>query len=103
MKDHEEQRVCMKFCFRLANNFTENFQMLKQVYGEDSLSCSRCHELYQRFKSGRTSTEDNSKSGRPSISTDDHVERVSAVIHENRRPTKARQIRSNEKVLLNYS
>lgn len=62
--------------------------MLQQAYGEDCLSCTQCHEWYQRFKSGRTSIEDDPKPGRPSTSTnDDHVEKVHAVIRENRRLT----------------
>ena len=45
-------------------------------------------EWYQRFKSGRTSIEDDPKSGRPSSSTgDDHIEKVPSVIRENRRLT----------------
>ena len=62
--------------------------MLQQAYGEDCLSHTQCHEWYQRFKSGRTSIEDDPKSGRTSTSMDDdHVERVLAVIRQNRRPT----------------
>ena len=59
--------------------------MLQQVYGEDCLSRTQCYEWYQRFKSGRTSIEDDPKSGRPSSSTgDDHIEKVRSVIRENR-------------------
>ena len=48
----------------------------------------QCHERYQRFKSGRTSFEDDPKSGRPSTSMDDnHVEKVFAAISQNRSPT----------------
>ena len=54
-------------------NFKETFQMLQQAYGEDCLSGTQCHEWYQRFKSGRTSIEDDPKSGRPSTSMDDIV------------------------------
>jgi len=62
--------------------------MLQQAYGEDCLSRTQCHEWYQRFKSGRTSTEDDPKSGRPSTSMDDdNVEKVLAVIRQNRRLT----------------
>jgi len=62
--------------------------MLQQAYGEDCLSRTQCHAWYQRFKSGRTSIEDDSKSGRPSTSMDDdHVEKVLAVIRQNRRLT----------------
>jgi len=62
--------------------------MLQQAYGEDCLSRTQCHEWYQRFKSGRTSIEDDPKSGRPSTSMDDdHVEKVLALIRQNRRLT----------------
>jgi len=55
----------------------KTFQMLQQAYGEDCLSRTQCHEWYQHLKSGRTSIEDNPKSGRPSTSVDnDHVEKV---------------------------
>ena len=60
--------------------------MLQQAYGEDCLSCIKCHEWFQRFKSGRTSIEDEPKCERPSTSMDDdHVEKVLAVILQNRR------------------
>ena len=86
MKDLEEQRVCGKFCFKLGKSFTETFQMLQQAFGEDCLSRTQCHEWYRRFKSGRTSVEDDPKTGRPSTSMDDdHVEKVLAVIRQNRR------------------
>jgi len=74
--------------FQIGGTFTETFQMLQQAYGEDCLSRTQCHEWYQRFKSGRTSIEDDSKSGRPSTSMDDdHFEKVLAVIRQNRRLT----------------
>jgi len=62
--------------------------MLQQAYGEDCLSRKQCHAWYRRFKSGRTSIEDDPKSGRPSTSIDDdHFEKVLAVIRQNRRLT----------------
>jgi len=61
--------------------------MLQQAYGEDCLSRTQCYEWYQRFKSDRTSIEDDPKSGRPSSTGDDHIEKVRSVICENRRLT----------------
>ena len=62
--------------------------MLQQDYGEDCLSRTQFHEWYQRLKSGRTSIKDDPKSGRPSTSMDnDHVEKVFAVIRQNRHLT----------------
>ena len=47
-----------------------------------------CHEWYQCFKLGRKSIEDDPKCGRLSTSMDDdHVEKVLAVIRQNRRLT----------------
>ena len=58
--------------------------MLQQTHGEDCLSRTQCHEWYQRFNSGRTSIEDNPKSGRLSTSMDDdHVGKVLSVICQN--------------------
>ena len=88
MKDLEVNVFCVKFCFKLGKTFTETFQMLQQSYGEDCLSRTQCHEWYQRLKSGRTSIENDPKSGRPSTSMDDdNVEKVLAVIRQNRRLT----------------
>ena len=65
--------------------FTDAFQILQQAYGEDCLSRTQYHEWYQRFKSDRTSVEDDPNSGRPSTSMDDdRVEKVLAVIRQNR-------------------
>ena len=92
MKDLEEQRVCVKFCFKLRKTFTETFQILRQAYGEDCLNRTQCYEGYQRFKSGRTSIEDDPTSGRPSSSMgDDHIEKVRSVIRENR-PLTVREV-----------
>ena len=59
--------------------------------GLDCLSRTHCYEWYQRLKSGRTSIEDDTKSGRSSSSSsstgDNHIEKVHYVIRENRRLT----------------
>ena len=85
MEDLDEQHVCIKFCFKQGKTFMENFQMLQQAYGEDCLSRTQCHKLYQLFNSGRTSIEEDVKSGWPSMSMDDdHVKKVLAVNRQNR-------------------
>jgi len=84
MKDLDEQCVCIKFYVKLEKTFVETFQMLQQAYGEDCLNLTQCHEWYQHFKWGRTSIEDDPKSGQPSTSMDnDHIEKVLAVICQN--------------------
>jgi hypothetical protein len=42
LNDLEGQRVCVKFCLKLAKSFTETFHMLKQAYGEEFLSRTQC-------------------------------------------------------------
>lgn len=84
----EEQRVCVKFCVKLNKTFTETFQMLQMAFGNECLSRSRCHEWYRRFCEGRTTAKDDSRSGRPSTSTDNHhVAKVNTLIRSNRRLT----------------
>jgi len=76
------------FVSNRKKTFTEIFQALQQAYGKDCLSCMQCHEWYQHLKSGRTSIEDDPKFGWLSTSMDDHhVEKVLAVIRQNRRLT----------------
>jgi len=71
--------------------------MLQQAYGEDCLGRTQCHERYRRFKSDRTSIEDDPKSGRNFTSMDDdHVEKVLAVIRQNRRLT-VREVAEEER------
>ncbi|PNF32546.1 hypothetical protein B7P43_G02460 [Cryptotermes secundus] len=64
-----EQRVCIKFCFKLGIAAAETHQMLKQAFGDNSLDQTKTYDSYKRFKNGRTSTDDNNCSGRPSTGT----------------------------------
>jgi hypothetical protein len=40
--------------------------MLKQAFGDKSLRTTQTYDWYLRFKNGRTSTDDDDRSGRPS-------------------------------------
>jgi hypothetical protein len=62
--------------------------MLQKVFGDETTNRTTTCEWYRWFKDGRTSIEDDLRSGRPSTSThDDSVERVRAVIRSNRQLT----------------
>ena len=61
MKDLEEQRVCVKFC--LGKTATETWKMLQQAFGEECISQTQCFEWYSHFKAGRTSTDEDPRSG----------------------------------------
>jgi hypothetical protein len=87
MKELEEP-VWMKFCNKLCKNFTETFQLLNQAYREDCINLTQCYELFYYFKEGRMSAGEDPSPGLYSASTnDDHVKRVHAAIHGNRRLT----------------
>ena len=47
------QRANIKFCLKLGKTFTERFQLMKQVYGDNSLFRARVQEWLKRFKEGR--------------------------------------------------
>jgi hypothetical protein len=48
----KEQRTCIKFCFRLNKTTAETHQMLKEAFGEQTLSQARTLEWFKRFKDG---------------------------------------------------
>jgi hypothetical protein len=48
-----EQRAVIKFCVKLKKTTTETFGMLKNAYGEESLSRISVSEWQKRFKEVR--------------------------------------------------
>jgi hypothetical protein len=56
-----------KFCVKLAKSATETLEMLREAFGEHSLSRTSVFEWHSRFRAGRVSVEDE-RSGRPSTS-----------------------------------
>jgi hypothetical protein len=75
-----EQRVCIKFCVKLCKS-TETFEMLREAFGECSLSRTTVFEWHLRFKAGRVSVVDE-RSGRPSTSIPiENVEKIRELFH----------------------
>lgn len=52
-----EQRANIKYCLKGGKTATENFQILKQVYGNSALFHTRVFEWYARFRNGRGNLE----------------------------------------------
>jgi hypothetical protein len=52
MADLKEQRVYIKFGFKLGKTATETHQMLKQAFGDNSLSQIQIYDWYEGFKNG---------------------------------------------------
>ena len=85
MADVKEQRICIKFCFKLNKTAAETHRMLKEVFGEQALSQARTFEWFKHLKDGRESVEDRKYSGRPSTcTTPEMIAKVREVILEDR-------------------
>lgn len=83
-----EQRIVVKFHFKLGKTASETYLLLKEVYGSECLSRTRVFEWFKRFKNGREDVEDDERSGRPSTSkTDENVEKIRILIRSDRRLT----------------
>ena len=63
-----EQRVNIKFCFKLDKKFTETYELLKKVYGDDCMSRTQVHTWFTRFKNGRDDLNDDARPRRPEAS-----------------------------------
>ena len=70
MADFHEQRACIKFCFKLGKTATECNEMLKTAFGEQAMGRSQTFQWFCRFKAGRTSTDDDERSGQPVSSSE---------------------------------
>ena len=53
MCESTEQRICIKFYFKITKTVTETYQLLRQAYGEDALGRTQVYEWFRRFKEGR--------------------------------------------------
>jgi hypothetical protein len=62
---------------KLGKSATETVDMLREAFGEHSLSRTAVFEWHSRFKIGRVSVEDDKRAGRPSTNkTAENVEKI---------------------------
>ena len=62
--------------------------MLQEAFGDNAMSQSKNFLWYKRFKDGRTSVDDDERSGRPSTSTTpENVAKVREAVVADRRQT----------------
>jgi hypothetical protein len=81
MADNHEQRINIKFCFKLGKMFTETREVMKNGYGDQCINRTHCYEWFKQFKDGWQSTHDEPHLGIPSTSCDDaHVAQVREIV-----------------------
>ena len=80
-----EQRINIKFCFKLQKSAKEIHKMLKFVYGDAAVTMKTVYKWFEGFGIVCESVEDKERSGCLSTSkTQENVERVSEMIRSNR-------------------
>ena len=88
MDQRKEQRVCIKFCANLGKSATETLEMIQLGFGDQSLSRAQVFQWHSRFKTGRTSVDDEERTGRPtSCTTPETVAQIQELIRQDRRLT----------------
>jgi len=88
MAHFREQRACIEFCLMLGKTAIECYEMLKRAFGVQTVDRYQTFQWYSRFKAGKTSTDDDERSGRPvSSSAPEMIERLRQIICEDRRRT----------------
>lgn len=88
MTENIEQRICIKFCFKLGKTGTETYEMMKTAFADEAMSRARVFEWFRRFKEGRESADSDPRSGRPSTSRNENmIARVNALVRSDRRLT----------------
>jgi hypothetical protein len=65
MDPTKEQQVYNKFCANLGKSVMEIVAMIRQAFGEESMSCTWVFEWHAQFKACRTYIEDDQHTGRP--------------------------------------
>jgi len=62
MTEMKDQRICIKFCFKLGKTPSETHRMLKEVFGDNSFGQMLTYEWFKRFKKGRMLVDDGERS-----------------------------------------
>ena len=63
---NHEQRINMKFCFKLQKSAKETHEMLKLVNVDAAVTTKTVYKWFERLRNGCESAEDEERSGCPS-------------------------------------
>ncbi|GFU34574.1 protein GVQW3 [Trichonephila clavipes] len=85
MCENTDQRICIKFCFKLSKTGIETYEIMKTAFGVEAMSRARVFEWFRPFKGGRQSVNSGPRSGRPSTSrNEDKIAQVENVVRSDR-------------------
>ncbi|GBM54363.1 hypothetical protein AVEN_171088-1 [Araneus ventricosus] len=82
-----EVRSVIRFLSARNLSAADNHRQICEVYGPTAMCEGKVRKWVREFKAGRDNVHDDSRSGHPSVITDDMVASVEAKILENRRFT----------------
>ena len=81
-----EQRYAIKLMFKEGESASNVYIRLQKVYGEHCMSRARVFKWFQRFKTGRTSIDNEQRSGQPSTAVNEQtIAQVDKLIRGDRR------------------
>ncbi|KAG5319477.1 MOS1T transposase, partial [Pseudoatta argentina] len=82
-----EIRSVIRYLVWKGKTPVEVYNEVKTVYGDKGMNRTSVFKWCREFKNGRTSVHDDQRSGRPSILTDDIVEKIENALRDDRRLT----------------
>lgn len=79
-----EQRICIKCCLKNGIKCVDTLEMLRNCYGDETMSKKNVYKWYQHFSEGREAVEDEPRSGRPSTSTtNENINKIKELVLSN--------------------
>jgi transposase len=86
MDQRKEQRVCTNLCPNLGKSVTETLTMIQENFRDQIVSRTQVFNWHARFKTGRTSVDNDEHTGRPkNCTTPETVARIQELLHQDRR------------------
>ena len=81
----ERNSECALNCASLRKSATETLEMIQQGFGDQSFSRAQVFQWHARFKTGRTSVDDDERTERPTnCTTPETVARMQELIRQDR-------------------